>query len=102
MESRYLGALRKLQENNALDSEQRAAIKKLIEEALQASQKDVIKIDTVRYTQTHEALFVLLFTHATEFCVSDHYYHNHDHYGNAIMQYGYFCLSMLLCSFEFP
>lgn len=48
MESRYLGVLRKLQENKELSAEQRAAIKKLIEEALQADQKDVIRIDTVR------------------------------------------------------
>lgn len=47
-ESRYLGVLRKLQENKELNAEQRAAIKKLIEEALQADQKDVIRIDTVR------------------------------------------------------
>lgn len=48
MESRYLGFLRKLQENKELNAEQRAAIKKLIEEALQADQKDVIRFDTVR------------------------------------------------------
>lgn len=48
MESRYLGVLRKLQENKELNTEQRAAIKKLIEEAFQADQKDVIRIDTVR------------------------------------------------------
>ncbi|MCJ8735770.1 hypothetical protein PDJAM_G00251390 [Pangasius djambal] len=48
MESRYLEVLRKLQENKELNVEQRAVIKKLIEEALQADQKDVIRINTVR------------------------------------------------------
>ncbi|KAM9495372.1 TBC1 domain family member 2A isoform 1-T3 [Clarias gariepinus] len=48
MESRYLGVLRKLQESKELNAEQRTAIKKLIEEALQANQQDVIRIGTVR------------------------------------------------------
>ncbi|KAK3526538.1 hypothetical protein QTP70_030760 [Hemibagrus guttatus] len=48
MESRYLGVLRKLQENKELNTEQIAAIKKLIEEALQADQNDVLRINTVR------------------------------------------------------
>ncbi|XP_017341585.2 TBC1 domain family member 2A isoform X1 [Ictalurus punctatus] len=48
MESRYLGVLRKLQENNELNAGQSAVIRKLIEEALQADQKDVIRFDTIR------------------------------------------------------
>lgn len=48
MESRYLGVLRKLQETKELNTEQRSAIKKLIEEALQADQKDVFRIETIR------------------------------------------------------
>lgn len=48
MESRYLGILRKLHENKELSAEQRASVRKLIEEALQADKNDVIRIDTVR------------------------------------------------------
>ncbi|XP_058264057.1 TBC1 domain family member 2A isoform X2 [Hemibagrus wyckioides] len=48
MESRYLGVLRKLQENKELNTEQISAIKKLIEEALQADQKDILRFNTVR------------------------------------------------------
>lgn len=48
MESRYLGILRKLQENKELSTAQRASVRKLIEEALHADKNDVIRIDTVR------------------------------------------------------
>lgn len=48
MESHYLGVLRKLQENKELNTEQIAAIKKLIEEALQADQKDILRFNAVR------------------------------------------------------
>ncbi|KAK1789339.1 hypothetical protein P4O66_015278, partial [Electrophorus voltai] len=48
MESRYLGVLRKLQEKKELNAEQKDAVGKLIEEALQANLKDVLRLDTVR------------------------------------------------------
>ncbi|XP_076861865.1 TBC1 domain family member 2A isoform X2 [Brachyhypopomus gauderio] len=48
MESRYLGVLRKLQEKKELNAEQKDAVKRLIEDALQADLNDVIQLDTVR------------------------------------------------------
>ncbi|KAJ8385272.1 hypothetical protein AAFF_G00191490 [Aldrovandia affinis] len=48
VESRYLGVLRKLQENKGLDSVQQAAVKRLIEEALQGDVNDVLKLNPVR------------------------------------------------------
>ncbi|XP_066523071.1 TBC1 domain family member 2A isoform X2 [Hoplias malabaricus] len=48
MESRYLGVLRKLQENKELTAKQRDAVRTLIEDALQENLKDVIKLDCVR------------------------------------------------------
>lgn len=48
MESRYLGVLRTLQENKELNTEQRALIQKLIDDALEADRKDVIRLDVGR------------------------------------------------------
>ncbi|KAM4621972.1 TBC1 domain family member 2A isoform 2-T2 [Polymixia lowei] len=48
IESRYLGVLRKLQENKALDPAQRDAVRKLIEDALQGDLKNVMKLNPVR------------------------------------------------------
>ncbi|XP_078145251.1 TBC1 domain family member 2A isoform X2 [Centroberyx gerrardi] len=48
VESRYLGVLRKLQENKALDPGQREAVRKLVEDALRGDLKSVIKLNPVR------------------------------------------------------
>uniref|UniRef100_A0A3B4C8T3 TBC1 domain family, member 2 n=1 Tax=Pygocentrus nattereri TaxID=42514 RepID=A0A3B4C8T3_PYGNA len=48
MESRYLGVLRKLQENKELTAAQRDTVRTLIEDALQENLKDVIKFNSVR------------------------------------------------------
>ncbi|KAG9345508.1 hypothetical protein JZ751_008652 [Albula glossodonta] len=48
VESRYLGVLRKLQENKGLDSTQQEVVKSLIEEALQGDVNDVLKLNPVR------------------------------------------------------
>ncbi|XP_036373295.1 TBC1 domain family member 2A-like isoform X1 [Megalops cyprinoides] len=47
-ESRYLGVLRDLQESKGLDGKQQEAVKRLIQEALQADMKDTLKLDPVR------------------------------------------------------
>ncbi|XP_056137160.1 TBC1 domain family member 2A isoform X2 [Lampris incognitus] len=47
-ESRYLGVLRKLQENKALGPCQREAVSKLIDDALKGDLKSVIKLNPVR------------------------------------------------------
>uniref|UniRef100_A0A3P9ALI6 TBC1 domain family, member 2 n=1 Tax=Esox lucius TaxID=8010 RepID=A0A3P9ALI6_ESOLU len=48
IESRYLGVLKKLQENKALESGQKEAVRKLIEDALQGDPNDVLKLNPVR------------------------------------------------------
>ncbi|KAJ8382115.1 hypothetical protein SKAU_G00028930 [Synaphobranchus kaupii] len=48
VESRYLGVLHKLQENKGLNSSQREAVKRLIEDALQGDVNDVQKLNPVR------------------------------------------------------
>ncbi|KAM6980360.1 TBC1 domain family member 2A-like [Aplochiton taeniatus] len=48
MESRYLGVLRKLQENKGLEPAQQEAVRKLIEDALQGDMKDALKLHPVR------------------------------------------------------
>ncbi|XP_036407473.1 TBC1 domain family member 2A isoform X1 [Megalops cyprinoides] len=48
VESRYLGLLRKLQENKGLDSAQQEVVKRLIEDALKGDVNDVLKLNPVR------------------------------------------------------
>ncbi|XP_034038161.1 TBC1 domain family member 2A [Thalassophryne amazonica] len=48
LESRYLGVLRKLQENKSLDPLQQRSVQKLIEDALRGQMKDVTKLNPVR------------------------------------------------------
>ncbi|XP_070769283.1 TBC1 domain family member 2A [Enoplosus armatus] len=48
VESRYLGVLRTLQETKSLDPVQRAAVQKMIEEALKGELKSVIKLNMAR------------------------------------------------------
>ncbi|XP_041696444.2 TBC1 domain family member 2A-like [Coregonus clupeaformis] len=48
IESRYLAVLRKLQENKALESGQREAVRKIIGDALQGDLNDVLKLNPVR------------------------------------------------------
>ncbi|XP_067454389.1 TBC1 domain family member 2A isoform X2 [Thunnus thynnus] len=48
VESRYLGVLRKLQENKSLDPVQQEAVQKMIEDALKGELKSVIKLNTNR------------------------------------------------------
>ncbi|XP_039976279.1 TBC1 domain family member 2A isoform X2 [Xiphias gladius] len=48
VESRYLGVLRRLQESKSLDPVQRAAVQKMIEDALKGESKSVIKLNTAR------------------------------------------------------
>ncbi|KAL0974255.1 hypothetical protein UPYG_G00217760 [Umbra pygmaea] len=47
-ESRYLGVLRKLQENKALEPGQREAVRSLINDALQGDPNDIIKLNPVK------------------------------------------------------
>ncbi|XP_067374023.1 TBC1 domain family member 2A isoform X2 [Channa argus] len=46
VESRYLGVLRKLQETKSLDTAQRDAVQKLIEDALKGELKSVMRVNT--------------------------------------------------------
>ncbi|KAK1904382.1 TBC1 domain family member 2A [Dissostichus eleginoides] len=48
VESRYLGVLRQLQENKALEPAQRGAVQKMIEDALKGGLKGVIRLDMAR------------------------------------------------------
>ncbi|KAJ8015546.1 hypothetical protein DPEC_G00027250 [Dallia pectoralis] len=48
IESRYLGVLKKLQENKALEPGQKQAVRKLIEDALDGDPNDVLKLNPVR------------------------------------------------------
>ncbi|XP_035281400.1 TBC1 domain family member 2A [Anguilla anguilla] len=48
VESRYLGVLRKLQENKGLDSTQQEAVKRLIVDALQGDVTDSLKLNPVK------------------------------------------------------
>jgi len=54
MESRYLGILQKLQESEELNPELREAIKKVLKDAVQADLNAAIKINPIRYTQSHQ------------------------------------------------
>lgn len=54
MESRYLGVLRKLQENKALEPVQQEAVRKLIEDALKGELKNVVKLQPVGYKHHRE------------------------------------------------
>ncbi|XP_033978397.1 TBC1 domain family member 2A isoform X3 [Trematomus bernacchii] len=48
VESRYLGVLRQLQENKALEPAQQGAVQKMIEDALKGGLKGVIRLDMAR------------------------------------------------------
>lgn len=48
VESRYLGVLRQLQETKSLDPVQRAAVQKMIENALKGELKSVVKLTVAR------------------------------------------------------
>lgn len=60
VESRYLDFLRKVQETKSLDPAQRAAVQKMIEDALKGELKSIIKLNSIRYNEQEHISVVLL------------------------------------------